>query len=224
MRREVKRSRGLQAFRIDLPQLEALLIRIVGLFPSTPVSQVINVRVGDEELEFANVEEMRTYADLPSRITSFRIRVSEGSRRVSLAAERQVGTPTSASVSAEAETPAWCAGAVETVDTFLRGHRQWYFWFRGGPLLIAAILAMILPAVALALAGVETVAIRFLAPSIAGFIALLGLYLMEDRLFPVAVLEVRQVETAIRQYMPELTLFMAALALVLTILGWFLAK
>lgn len=47
---------------------------------------------------------------------------------------------------------------------------------------------------------------------------------MRDRLFPVAVIEVRQVEGAIRQYMPELTLFMAALALVLTILGWFLAK
>ena len=226
MKREVTRERRLPAFRIDVGQLEALVERLSALFTDTRVHQSVTISFGKEEFDFNTPDEIRKCADLPSRVTSFRLWLSEGPggpRRVSV---QQTGLVlSSASVRAVGETESWCAGAVETVYTFLRAHRQWYWWVRGWPIGALTLLSLNLDTIS-RLLGVKSLMSSplLIGAWLATALAFAALWFLRDRIFPSVVLEVRPHETTLRRYMPELTLFVAILSLVLTIIGWFLGR
>jgi hypothetical protein len=225
VKREVSRERKLPAFRIDVGQLEVLCERLAALFTDTRLHQSVRITFGKEEFDFDTPDEIRKCADLPSRVTSFRLSLFEVGlkRRVSL---QQTGLVlSSASVSAVGETESWCAGAVETVYTFLNANRQWYWWVRGWPIGALALLSFNLDTVS-RLLGVKPL---MSSPLLTGAwlttsLVFAALWFLRDRIFPAAVLEVRPRESTLRRYMPELTLFVAVLSLVLTIIGWFVGR
>jgi hypothetical protein len=126
MQRQVERKRQLPAFTLSLGELEVLWSRVIERFDaSADVYASITINLPLETLSFSNPEELRQYSALPSVITNFRIYFSDSLRRnISISSGLSSSWQTRYSVRAAAESEAWCAGAVETVASFLKNGVQ----------------------------------------------------------------------------------------------------
>ena len=133
MKREVERKKKLPAFSLGMGELEVLYGRLLELF-DTPgkVYISISIKLPSENLQFKNIEELKQYAQLRGRITKFSLYLSQGDRTVSIRSSFSIGNPPE--VSATAETERWCAGAIETVYSFVKSNRLWYHWFVSAPI------------------------------------------------------------------------------------------
>lgn len=223
MKREVSRDRNLPAFKMALTDLGVLLVRLAPLFDGGKFSPTITISLKNEELKFESFEELSAFTGLPSYITSFRVWIYGGDKTLSLRSSGILGS--GASVSASADNEAWCAGAVEVVWQFLQPYRLWYGWFRGWPLNITALIGVNFPTI-LNLSGVKSVTQSplFWGAWLTASVVLAALFLGKTRLLPSAVLQVSPEESSLRKHLPELTLLVAILSLVLTIVGWFVGK
>lgn len=224
MKREVRRERALPAFSIGIGELEVLWGRLVAQFDSPEnVYARIEITLPSESLEFNSIEELKQYSVLKGRITKFRLWFSQGSRHVSIRSNSLFGSRPE--VSANAETEAWCAGTIETVYSFIQSNRLWYHWFVSAPI----------GWIFLIFANIPNIASLFLPkgqsldkPVFAGWLAIiitLGiLYFARVRLLPSAVLLVTREEGFVRRNAAELSLLVAIVSAVLTVVGWFFGK
>jgi hypothetical protein len=128
-------------------------------------------------------------------------------------------------VSASGETEAWCAGAIETTYSFLLSNKLWYSWFVTAPLGWVLLLCINAPTIGSLLLPKEQ------SPGKSAFVAWLGitltlalLYFFKGRLLPSSVLVITQKETFLRRHAAELSLVVAIASLILTAIGWFVAK
>ncbi len=224
MRREVKRRRKLPVFRLDLPAFQDLLVCMTGLFAIDPRAPTIRLRSRNEELLFEGIEDLvAATSELPARVSDFSVHyVCSDSRSLLLESSGFLGSQ--ATITAEGPDFAWCAGASATVVQRLRQHSRWYGPIRGWPLGAMVLITANLPMLS-RLTG--TSLFRSWAAT-GAWAAVLGtslaLYISRRRLLPVATLDLRSSEAAVRRYMPEITLAVAILALLLTVLGWFVAR
>ncbi len=133
MKREVERERKIPAFSIGIGELEVLWGRAVALFEDTEkVYGLIDITLPTEKLEFKDIEELKQYSNLKGRITKFSLWLSQKGRRVSIRSSHLFYSQ--AIVSATGETEAWCAGAIETVYSFLQSYKVWYHWLVSAPI------------------------------------------------------------------------------------------
>lgn len=226
MKREVERKQKLPAFSITVSQLGVLIPRLLALFEEQDkVSVTIRVILKSERLSFDSIEELVAYPDLRGHITDFSVWLSHYSsgRRIWISS----GTvfDSRSTVSAEAELEAWCAGAIETVHSFVQPHKLWYHWF-----VVAPIGWMLF-----VLGNAPTVALQFMAKGIvinkplifawlAVVLALFILWIGKGRLLPSSILRVTEDDSYIRRHASELSLLIALASAILTVVGWFVGK
>lgn len=223
MRREVRREAKLPAFSLTLVELELLWSRLTALF-DTPegIYGTIDITLPSEQLEFRSVEELKNYNALPPQITRFWIRLAKGERNVNIRMGQFLSRP---EVSAHAETEVWCAGAIECVTTFTRAHKLWYSWFLAMPLGWALVLISNVPTIVLALLPKGTQMERPLFLAWLAILATLGvLYVARSWLLPSCVIQVSTTEGIFKRRASELSLLIALISAVLTIVGWFVGK
>lgn len=224
MKREVRRERALPAFSVGIGELEVLCRRLIEQFESPKDVYVkIELTLPSESLEFKSIEELRQYSDLRGRITKFRLWFSQGERNISIRTGSLFGSRPE--VSASAGTEAWCAGAIETVYSFMQSNRLWYHWFVSAPIGWIFFIFANIPSIALLLLPKGQ---SLEKPVFAGWLAVtitLGiLYFARAKLLPSSVIVVTREEGFIRRNAAELSLLVAIVSAILTVIGWLFGK
>lgn len=219
MKREVEREESLGAFRIDLASLELLVTRLRNHFAKPEFVRLsIDITLPGEKLEFESVDELRAYENLPNSISKMRIWLSGGGHRIVI----RVGSSffDQAKVSAQAESGAWCAGALAVATEALRAHQRWYSSFRAWPfgvLMFGSLVVSMLLVNAIEKGKPET---GF--PALAALLACVVfglLFLSRGALFPSGTLQIRTTESFLRRYAAELGLLLASLSLVIAVIS-----
>ena len=226
MKREVKRSKNLQAFIIGIGELEILIGRLLVLFEIPEKVYIsIDVTLPTEKLDFKNIDEMKQYAQLRGRITEFSLHLSQNERRVFIRSGRAGLFHYPAEVDAKAETEAWCAGVVETVCSFLQTYRVWYYWFVSAPIGWMLWMATFLPSFGfLFFQKGKIVDMPIVTAWLVTMATLVTLYFAKGWLLPSAILRITEDENFIRRHAAELSLLVALISVILTIAGWFIGK
>lgn len=225
MERKVDRERKLSAFEIDLGDLEALLQRLCQLFDSQAVVRCkIEISLKQESLTFKSVDEIKEYGALKGSVAKFFIRIFDmNCRSISVSSGCRIFYQ--ATVSANAESEAWCAGAIETVTSFLQTKRVWYHWFAAWPY---TVLILIMAGIPYAIGKIiekdffknKSFAIGWLITML--LFAILSI--SRERFFPAGSLTITSDESFLRRKASELTLIIAIISALLTIIGWFVGK
>lgn len=225
MKRKVERKQLLPGFMLTIDQLEVLIARLCVLFPASDrVGFSISIKLKSESIDFESIEELRAYSQLPSRVTNFSIWVSDWPRRVWIsAAGKSLGDRSTVYV--EGESDAWCAGVIETVQSFINSHRVWYHWFLSAPIGWVLMLVLYIPGIYFSLqpkgAAIER---TVLAGWFGALFVLFLLWVGRGRLLPASVLRIAEEENILRRYTPELTLLIALASAAFTVVGWFVGK
>ncbi|MFZ1546775.1 MAG: hypothetical protein WAT12_06700 [Candidatus Nitrotoga sp.] len=134
MKREVERKQQLPAYSLTIAELEVLIERLRALFTEPEnVRYSIDIELKSEKLTFDSIGELKAYAPLKGRVTEFYVRLYHSPRSIRIST---IGMPFDrrSSVSADGESEAWCAGAIETVQSFVQSHKLWYHWFVSAPI------------------------------------------------------------------------------------------
>ena len=224
MKREVNRKKALPAFAIGIGELELLWGRLLALFEKPEdVYGSIDIALPSENLEFKSIDELKEYSELRGRVTKFELRLSQGGRRVSIRSSSFLGSRPE--VSASADTEAWCAGAIETVYSFARANRLWYSWFVSAPIGWMFFVFANIPTVAsLFLPKGQSLDKPVFGTWLSITIALGIVYLARSKLLPSSILVVTREEGFFRRHVGELSLVVAIISAVLTVVGWFFGR
>lgn len=220
MKREVKREKKLPAFSITVADFEVLWGRLLALFENTDkVYSSIEINLPTEKLEFNDIEELKTYASGNGKIRNFSFYLSSNGRRVSV---RSYGflSKSNMEVMAYGDSESWCAGAIETVYSFLHSYKLWYNWFVSAPYGWIFLLLLNTPSIMFFFAPKD--AIPATATVIGWLIALFAigfLYLFKGKLFPASILVITENETFIKRHSAEIGLALAFLSVALTVIG-----
>lgn len=219
MKREVSRDKYLPAFSLDLDDLELLLSRLLSLFSEDgSMYSSIKLQLKRETLEFKNVQEIREYNGLRGRITNFRLYLSQGDKRISVQSGLILDSRPSVQTSSSNE--AWCAGAVETVSSFIQSRRQWYYWFVSWPIALILVVFGNIPLLArLLLPKVMHLQGMAYFSWILLMVVLLLLYFKKSSLLPSASIIITQEDSFLRRHIGELSLLVAIASAVLTVIG-----
>lgn len=220
MKREVQRERKIPAFSISVGELEVLRNKLASLFARPEeVYCSINIELSNETLEFRNIEELKEYSELKGVIAKFSFVLSQDGRRV------WVGRnffESQACVRATAETEGWCAAATETVCSFLQSYKLWYHWFIPLPfwwmLLLFNIpnIGLVFPSFSISKAVSASLFITL--------IPFLFIYLFRNKLFPSSVLRVKNEENFISRHTAQLSLLIAVITLLVTLVRTYFGK
>ena len=224
MNRHVERRRNLPAFSIGLGELEVLWNRMIAVFgPGEPDGVFIKISLRSEELEFRTVDELRSYTELKGRVTKFSLHCYQG-RRILNVFPGSLLNPVPY-VYAQGETEAWSAGAVEVVYSFLQSHRLWYHWFVSGPVVVFIFVLALVSSVVIQLLPKSPVFPSWIVLAwLSTLLALTVIGLARAILLPSSVLRITNEEGFVRRHVAELSLVLALLSAVLTVVGWFFGK
>lgn len=222
MKREITREKRLPAFLINIDELEILWERLYKLFDnSETIYTSIDITLPSETLEFKNVEELKEYSEIKGRITKFSFYMSQlDGRRIRVGSNGIFDTL--AKVSTNAETEAWCAGAIETVYAFIKSHQLWYNWFLAAPIGWILFIFANIPSIAMIIMPKDTSIDKSIYIAWVTIILVLAiLYFLKGKLLPSTVLIITEEEGFIKKNAAELSLSIAILSVILTIVGWF---
>jgi hypothetical protein len=224
MKREIERERKVSAFCIDVVDLENLLLKMRNLFDDqVDIYRSIKVSLPSEKIIFKDIDELKQYPNLKGKITKFTISMSQGDKWLTI---RPGGSFSYlASVTATGESEAWCAGAVDTVCSFLESHRLWYHWIMAAPLgWIYFTLSFL--TIGFFLWIPEGVHLDKFAVIgwLAALLTLAFLFLSRKMLFPSSVLIITETENIIRRHSAEISLIIALTSVVLSIIGLIVRK
>lgn len=224
MKREVEREQKLPSFRIGVAELEVLFDRLLALFPEPDeVHTSVDITLKSEKLEFDNVAELKQYGLLKGEITKFSLWISQGGKRISMRSSGIFGGR--GAISAKADNEAWCAGAIETASSYLQSHRLWYDWFISSPLGWVLSAFAYIPTISMAFLPKGTVIEKPIVYAwIATTITLAVLYVARSHLLPTSVLVFSKEEGFIQRNGAQLSLLIAVISAVLTVLGWYVGK
>lgn len=224
MKRTVEGTRSLPAFLISIGDLEVLMEKILDLFGETNPYTSISIELKGEKLDFKTVEEMTDLPDLPDRVTSFSIYVSQDNiRKIHL---RSVGTfGSSGYLSVTSDNESWCAGAIEVVYQFIQKHRRWHSWFRDWPLGALFLISFNIESIT-EFAGFKSMTNNplFQISWVSSIVVIGSIYFSRNRFFPAGTLQVRPYDNWFRKYQSEITLIVAIIGVVLGFLNLFLKK
>jgi hypothetical protein len=224
MKREVEREQKLPSFKIGIAELEVLFDRLVALFPEPEnVHCSIDLNLKSEKLEFDNVAELKQYGSLNGEVTKFSLWLSQGGKRIWLRSSGVFGGRSA--ISAKAENEAWCAGAIETASSFLQSHRLWYHWFISSPLGWVLSAFAYIPIISGAFLPKGMFIEKPIIYAWVGITATLAiLYVARSRLLPASILVFSKEEGFFQRNAAQLSLLIAIISAVLTVIGWYVGK
>lgn len=228
MKREVERKLKLPAFSVSVSQLGVLISRLTELFSEEDKLHLsIDVTLKSEKLSFDSIDELMSYPHLRGGITEFSVWILQygsANRMVSIVSGSFLFDSRS-TVSAKAETEAWCAGVLETVHSFMLSHKLWYHWFVIAPIGWLLFFIGNVPTVALQFVEEGTVIQK---PIVFAWLAivftLFVLWIGKGQLLPSSVLRVTEDDGFIRRHASELSLLIALASAMLTIIGWYVGQ
>jgi hypothetical protein len=224
MKREVEREQKLPPFRIGIPELEVLFDRLLALFPEPEnVHCSVDLNLKSEKLEFSSAAELRQYGLLRGEITVFSLYLAQGGKRISLRSSGVFGG--AGAITAKAESEAWCAGAIETATSFLQSYRLWYHWF------YSSLVGWMLYAITfISMFSIATLprTTHIPKPILYAWIAVTAtvaiLYFARSRLLPASILLVSKEDSFLQRNAAQLSLLIAVISAVLTVIGWYVGK
>lgn len=222
MRREVERTKKMPSFSITVGELEELWNRLTSLWESDLTYCSLDIELASEWLEFSSISELRDYANMPDRITKFSMSFSGDGNRISM--RSGVLNDTNIIVRATSDSEAWCAGAIETIYSYLNTYKKWYSWFNVAPIGWFLFFFGNIPNIAWVILPKDALSTTAIVAWLAALITIGILYVFRGKLFPGSILQVRESEGFIRKNSAELSLAIALLSLIATILGWFVAN
>lgn len=224
MKREVEREQKLPSFKIGIAELEVLFDRLLALFPEPEkVHCSVDLNLKSEKLEFDSIAELRQYSSLKGQITKFSLWLSQGNKRITLRSSGVFGGR--GAISAKAESEAWCAGAIETATSFLQLHRLWYHWFISSPLGWVLSAFAYIPIVSGAFLPKGTYIEKPIVYAWVAITATLALlYVARARLLPASVLVISKEDGFFQRNAAQLSLLIAVISAVLTVIGWYVGK
>ncbi len=227
MKRNVERESKLPAFSVNVAELEVLWNRLLKLFEDTESDRYysrLSVNLTSEELVFDNIEDLRQYSELKGKVSNFSLTLSEysSSRRISIRSSYILNSHALVRVSGDNE--AWCAGAIEVILSFLQNHKLWYNWLVSAPLGWYLIFLAWVPNIILALLPKDIKINKlFGAAWLAITITLAIIYIGRTKLLPSSIIRFSDEESFIKKYGVELSLIIAVISAILTIIGWFVS-
>lgn len=217
MKRKVSRHQWLPAFRIDLNGAEALERELLAVFPADVYSSV-TITVGGEEFAFNNVAQIRDAPDaVPNIAHEFSLRfIKSGSDDPRfLLLTTSFNRPL---VSVESPDYGWCAGAVAICERAAHRGRRWYSWLRHWHLwLLATVSFVFLTGRSVFKVEIVSSALGLLSWTLST-VLLWALFFGFSYVFPAASLVVRAEERWFKRHLPELTLILTLLALLVAAL------
>lgn len=238
MKRKVERKKKLPSFAITIEELENLWEKLHSLFDSNNTEKLytsIDIKLPSESLSFDSVNELKEYKKLPDEIKNFSLCLWKNGKRISINSYGFSLSPTEYNIYTSAEDEAWCAGAIETAYSFLSSHKRWYNWLNSAPIgcilyiltAIAVLPTFYNPSVLPITLSKQIVSVTenvLLMKTIAScwlisFIFIACLYLFKSKLFPVGVLQIKNDENVLHKYFTEITIGIAVLTLVVTVIG-----
>ena len=236
MNRRVSRKKNLDSFSIDIDILSNLFDKLQELLNEKENSKVsIAFELKEETLYFDSVEEIRQYAEqsksFPKRINKYKISgfalFGENERSVYIWPdfERMM------CIDATSDSEAWCAGAIESVTSFLRPHRAWYYflyrikiwWFMGLSFLALLVLGF-LDSLKLLESGIGKI-----IGIITAYLFLLSLIIsillfVSRKIIPHSEIRVSKQEGFFRLRHREILIFIGAVGLVLELVRFLASK
>ena len=195
--------------------------RLEALFPIDDLHRSIEIKLLSEQIEFDDFNELKTYPDLPDKLSSFRIYISHKGKSIFLVAG--IFNSSNTYVRAQSDSEAWCAGAVETAYTFVNSYRKWYSWLNAAPIGWFLLAYANIPLL-LFVPDSEFNNKFFFFGWLFTFFTMGIIYVFKSKLFPPSTIVVRQKENIIRKYSAEISLLTALISVVISLLGWFSSR
>jgi len=226
MKREVKRTKPLPAFRLDVAELGLLWQRCADLFDvPAEVRSTLTIELPSESLEFKTFQELEGFADLPPEIRKLSLRFFDDNRHLSVRSASLIGDRPV--VDARGESEAWCAGAVETVYAFIANHKAPYSWFIGFPFgWLMFVLCFAMPAALTVMQKVSPEPVRLPPFAFASWLLLLAacsfMFFFRNSLFPMSTLTIRESRGFLGRNLAEIGLLVAFLSFLVSCIGLFL--
>ncbi|MDP3266881.1 MAG: hypothetical protein Q8M39_08635 [Sulfuricurvum sp.] len=226
MKREVTREKIIPSFLIGISELEALIDRMSLLFNQNDrINISISISIPFETLEFNSVQELREYSDIKGKTSEFRIWLNQDNKRISIHSTSKTFFYSVCDITAKGDSEAWCAGAIETVYSFLSTYRVWYSWLRSVPLGWIIFIFMNIPTF-MKWYSIDKYSLNnpLIIAWIATFSLLLFLYFFKHKLLPSATLVITEKEGYIQRHIGEIGLILAVLSTTLTFISLFVNK
>lgn len=226
MEKEVKREKVIPAFSINIDELDILWGKIESLFdPQDKIYSSLDIIFPKEKLTFENIKELRSYQELKGKIFRFSLHVSNNNKRVSLWNSDFSLNDSRATVYASGDSEHWCAGAVDTVYSYLQSYKLWYHWLVVTPF---GILLMVLFCVPILLIKTqnqsELIKSWFVFGWSAFLVPLALVFLFKNKILPAAILNFSNDENLLRRYSPEIIAVCAILSVILMVIGFLVSK
>lgn len=226
MKRETSRELKLPSFSISIDELSVLINQIKEHF-SNQDGIVISIEISmrNEIFRFDSVEELTSYPTIAESVTNFSVFVSQigNDRRIYIRSGHFFNGYRS-TASATSDSDIWCVGAIEVVRSFFQSRKLWYHWFLVTPfgwiLFFVATTPSILLKIAPETKMESSVGFAWLAIVLTIFVLWIG----KGRLLPNSKLRLSETDGFFRKRVPELSLLLAFISVVLTVLGWFVDK
>ena len=220
MKKEVEREIELQAFDLELGDLELLWDRMLLLFQDgNDLSATLTMSLPGERLEFNSIGELRDYNGLRGRICKFTIRMSQGKRSVMLSSGSLISDTPSVKVAADSDV--WCAGALEAVTRVVRERRVWYHRLASFPFRTAFVLLSFAMFFEVGpFQNLKGKSWQFVLSWLSLFFLLGYFAVLRERLIPKATITITKELGFLRRYASEIGLLLGIVALVLSIYMW----
>lgn len=136
MKRNIQREKKLDAFTLNLDDLEKLCTELRKEFGDDDVSTSITFNLPREEQTFKSVDEIREHMPGCKRVGEFSISFhSHPSGLIGVSKSLYIKSPNSseifatrAHVSTSSDSEAWSSGVCETAASYLQKHKTWCHW------------------------------------------------------------------------------------------------
>ena len=200
MKQSVADKPSLLPIWVSIDDLRDLVRSIQRHFPND-VKPSIRMEYKKRSFSPQNLEELRPSDTLPDRLTRFSVLTSSRQDDKSFYLAVQ-----GSSLHCDIEGPdgAWCASIKHEVETFIKERKRWFWWvrkYRIGIVLWISYNLTIVPLPALKLIPTNNITIA--AYLLVVFVSLL-MFGWWDKLFPWAVLIVRQEQSCLKKYQEEI--------------------
>lgn len=237
MKRNIQGEKKLDAFALNLDDLEKLCTELRKEFGDDDVSISITFNLPRERLVFDSVDEIREHMPDCKRVNSFSISFYP-SGSIGLSKSLGIISPNSSEifairtyVSTSPDNETWSTGVCEAVASYLQKHKTWYHWITWKTVwwpFIAILYYCILRILVLWLSSIEWIDMTHLDNSsslkwtlISALPALLLLFILpriRGQLFPYSVVVIEQKQWNTQ----KIAAFLSILASITVIIGTFI--
>ena len=224
MKKQVWRHKELARFSLNIEELRAFCSALSQEFDKPDdVSVSVHMKLpGGVSLKFESIEEMveemaGPHSSTPDVINNYTIRIHGGEQYVSIGCRPWESRAT---ISVSSEKEGWCAGVVEAASSAMRKHQVWHRWI---PRWSFWALVCLIPVIYLFWKGRwdETVSLFELVGIVAIYLVGYRMIFLEERIFPVGAIRVREKENFIRRNSTEITVVIGLIGAVALIIRLF---